>query len=344
MGSTLLVTGAAGFIGSNLVEIALQQGRRVIAYDALTYAGHLENLESVASHPDFKFVHADIRDQKRFSEVLVGEGVDQIAHLAAESHVDRSITGPAEFIDTNVNGTFALLSAAKDYFESLDSARKARFRFLHVSTDEVFGSLGETGYFSESTPYAPNSPYSASKAASDHLARAWFHTYGLPVVITNCSNNYGPRQFPEKLIPLMIQNGLAGRKLPVYGKGENVRDWIHVRDHARGLLLALDQGRIGESYCFGGRSERRNVDVVHAIVSVLDRIRPLPGGQNRTNLIEFVTDRLGHDFRYAIDDAKAERELGFQREFSSFEAGLEDTLAWYLANSRWLAKVSDSIE
>ena len=333
------MTGAAGFIGSNFVEIALEDGHRVVGFDALTYAGHRENLEEFESNPNFHFIHANILDSARVSAALREHGVTHIAHFAAESHVDKSITGPGAFIETNVNGTFSLLTAARTYFESLSPPAKKDFRFLHVSTDEVFGTLGPTGKFSETTPYAPNSPYSASKAASDLLVRAWFHTYGLPTIVTNCSNNYGPKQFPEKLIPHMIFCALQGKESPVYGRGENIRDWIHVKDHARGVLLALTAGVPGETYCFGGNSERTNLDVVRALCAELDEARPLKP-RRYEDLIRFVTDRPGHDFRYAIDDSKAQRELGFIREYSRFEDGLQETLRWYLSNLEWSMKVT----
>ncbi|MBU6154712.1 MAG: dTDP-glucose 4,6-dehydratase [Bdellovibrionales bacterium] len=335
---TILVTGAAGFIGSNFVEIALSAGHRVIGYDALTYAGHRENLEEFGTNPNFKFIHANILDTDRVLGVLKENQVDLIAHFAAESHVDKSISGPGAFIETNVNGTFSMLTAARSHYESLSSDAKKEFRFLHVSTDEVFGTLGPTGKFSETTPYAPNSPYSASKAASDLLVRAWFHTYGLPTIITNCSNNYGPKQFPEKLIPHMIFCALQGKVLPVYGKGENIRDWIHVKDHARGVLLALTKGMPGETYCFGGNSERTNLQVVHSLCAELNSVRPRKDG-GYESLIKFVTDRPGHDFRYAIDDSKAQRELGFTREYSRFEDGLRETIRWYLQNLEWSKRV-----
>ncbi|NDG85531.1 MAG: dTDP-glucose 4,6-dehydratase, partial [Proteobacteria bacterium] len=308
---SILVTGAAGFIGSNFVEIALAAGHKIVGYDALTYAGHRENVEEFEKNPHFAFVHGNILDQELFLKTLKTHSIDLVAHFAAESHVDKSITGPGAFIETNVNGTFSLLTAARAYYEGLAGAKKDGFRFLHVSTDEVFGELGPTGKFSETTPYAPNSPYSASKAASDLLVRAWHHTYGLPTIITNCSNNYGPRQFPEKLIPHMIFCALQGKPLPVYGKGENIRDWIHVKDHARGVLLALEKGRVGDTFCFGGNSERKNLEVVHALCAALDELRPRAGGKSYRELITFVTDRPGHDFRYAIDDSKAQRELGY---------------------------------
>jgi dTDP-glucose 4,6-dehydratase len=337
---TIIVTGAAGFIGSNFVEIALRKGYKVIGYDALTYAGHLENIQEFESNPNFKFIHANILDDVTFEKALREHQVNLLAHFAAESHVDKSISGPGAFIETNVNGTFSLLSATRAYYESLTGEAKASFRFLHVSTDEVFGTLGSTGKFTETTPYQPNSPYSASKAASDLLVRAWFHTYQLPTIITNCSNNYGPKQFPEKLIPHMVFCALQGKPLPVYGKGENIRDWIQVKDHASGVLLALEKGVPGETYCFGGNSERTNLDVVHSLCDILDELRPKTNGASYREQIAFVTDRPGHDFRYAIDDSKAQKELGFTRKFMKFEDGLKETISWYLANMGWSKKVT----
>jgi dTDP-glucose 4,6-dehydratase len=337
---TLIVTGAAGFIGSNFTHIALEAGYRVVGYDALTYAGHLENLEAFRANPNFAFIHADIRDTERFQKALAEHQATGVVHFAAESHVDKSITGPGAFIETNVNGTFSLLTAARAYYEGLAPESKRGFRFLHVSTDEVFGTLGSTGKFTETTPYAPNSPYSASKAASDLLVRAWFHTYGLPTLITNCSNNYGPNQFPEKLIPHMIFCALQGKPLPVYGKGENIRDWIHVRDHARGVMLALEKGRIGETYCLGGNSERTNLEVVRAICGLLDELKPAASGKPYADQIAFVTDRPGHDFRYAIDDTKAQKELGFTRQYARFEDGLRETIRWYLEHLEWSQRVT----
>lgn len=333
---TILVTGGAGFIGSSFVEQAVANGDQVVVLDALTYAGHLENLEHLEGK--FKFVEGNICDSKVVNDLMSSNHFDAVINFAAESHVDRSITHAADFVITNVMGVFNLLQSALSAWEKMDSARKAAFRFVQVSTDEVYGTLGDTGYFSEETPYAPNSPYSASKASGDHLARAWFHTYGLPTIITNCSNNYGPRQFPEKLIPHMINCALAGKPLPVYGNGKNVRDWIHVSDHARGVRLAMDSGRPGEKYCFGGRSERQNLDVVHAICAEIDRVRPKKSGSYRDQ-ISFVEDRKGHDWRYAIDDAKAERELGFERQFPKFEDGLKHTVDWYLQNEKWISDV-----
>ena len=304
---SFLVTGGAGFIGSHLVERALDAGHDVVVLDALTYAGRRSNVDRRA-----RFVEGDIRDGALVLKLLHEHRVDACLNLAAESHVDRSITGPAKFIETNVVGTLILLNACLEYFAALSADRKARFRYLQVSTNEVFGSLGPMGRFDETSRYEPNSPYSASKAGADHLVRAWRHTYGLPVLTTNCSNNYGPRQFPEKLIPVIISAALADKPLPVYGDGGNVRDWIHVQDHCAGLLLALERGRIGATYCFGGSAERSNLELVRSICGELDRLRPRSDGRPHESRIEFVTDRPGHDRRYAIDDSRAQRESGFR--------------------------------
>ena len=336
--STILVTGAAGFIGSNFVEIAVREGRKVIVLDSLTYAGHRENLEGISGPGSCELVVGDIRDPKLTGELLARYSVDALLNFAAESHVDRSIMGPAAFIETNILGTYQLLTQALDYWKKLPEGKRSAFRYLQVSTDEVYGTLGDTGKFSETTPYAPNSPYSASKASADLLVRAWHHTYGLPTLTTNCSNNYGPKQYPEKLIPHMIHCALVGKPLPVYGEGTNVRDWIHVKDHSRGILDALDKGTPGQTYCFGGNAERKNLDVVRAICAELDRVRPRADKKSYSEQIAFVTDRLGHDWRYAIDDSLAQRELGFKREFT-FESGLKDTIHWYLENADWQAAV-----
>lgn len=340
MKKTLIVTGGAGFIGSQFLRTALAAGYRVVCYDALTYAGHLGNIADLQSLSDFNFVQGNICDSESVWNALSKFQPEGIIHFAAESHVDNSISSPRAFLDTNILGTFTLLESWRKYVKeaSPDTGRK---RFLHVSTDEVFGALGSTGRFSENTAYAPNSPYSASKAGSDHIARAWHHTYGLDIVITNCSNNYGPRQFPEKLIPRMILNGLRGLPLPVYGTGENIRDWIHVEDHCDGVLAAYEKGRSGESYCLGGNSERRNLHVVEEICRQLDKLSPRPDGHSYGKQIEFVEDRLGHDFRYAIDDAKASEELLFRRRHSSFEEGLNATIRWYLDNPQWLKSIEE---
>ncbi len=326
----ILVTGGAGFIGSAVVRRAIAQGHAVVNLDALTYAACLENVASVADHPDYAFEHADIRDRAALDRILATHAPDAVMHLAAESHVDRSIDGPGAFIETNVNGTYNLLEAARHYWE--ERGRPEGFRFHHVSTDEVYGSLGAEGKFTEDTPYAPNSPYSASKAASDHLVRAWHETYGLPVVMTNCSNNYGPFHFPEKLIPVVILQALAGNPIPIYGTGENVRDWLYVEDHAEALLLVLEKGTVGRSYNIGGENEASNLDLVRRLCEILDEKRP--GGAPHRNLITFVEDRPGHDLRYAIDPARIRRELGW-RPSVTLDEGLRRTVDWYLANESW---------
>jgi dTDP-glucose 4,6-dehydratase len=329
----VIVTGGAGFIGSAVVRhLVLEKGDEVLNVDALTYAGYLPSLSAVEGKANYRFLHANICDRAAMEKAIANFRPDRIMHLAAESHVDRSITGAADFVQTNVVGTFTLLEAARDFWSGLDAAAKDSFRFLHVSTDEVYGSLGDEGLFTEETPYDPSSPYSASKASSDHLAVAWQRTYGLPVVVSNCSNNYGPYHFPEKLIPLTILNALAGERLPVYGKGENVRDWLYVEDHARALDLIAERGRIGETYNVGGRNERRNIDVVRRICNVLDELAP--SNRPREELIEFVTDRPGHDARYAIDATKLETELGW-RAHENFDTGIEKTVRWYLDNDWW---------
>ena len=329
----VIVTGGAGFIGSALVRhLVLEKGYEVLNIDALTYAGNRASLHLVEGKPNYRFLKANICDRSVMEDLFREFRPDRIMHLAAESHVDRSITGAADFIETNVVGTFTLLETARGYWSALQGPEKDAFRFLHVSTDEVYGSLGDDGLFTEETPYDPSSPYSASKASSDHLAKAWQRTYGLPVVVSNCSNNYGPYHFPEKLIPLTILNALAGEKLPVYGKGENVRDWLYVDDHARALDLIAERGRVGETYNVGGRNERRNIDVVRRICEVLDRLAPADGP--REELIEFVTDRPGHDARYAIDASKLEDELGW-RARENFDTGFEKTVSWYLDIEWW---------
>jgi dTDP-glucose 4,6-dehydratase len=331
----VLVTGGAGFIGFNFVRdlLAADPEAEVIVLDKLTYAGNLMSLAELADEPRLRFVRADIADRSIVRDLLERDAPEAIVHFAAESHVDRSIDGPAAFITTNVVGTFELLDELRAHL-TRHPERKGRVRFLHVSTDEVFGALGPTGAFTETTAYAPRSPYAASKAASDHLVSAYFHTYGVPVVTTNCSNNYGPYQFPEKLIPLVIANGLAGQPLPVYGAGQNVRDWIHVSDHCAALRCVLDRGRLGETYLIGARSERKNLDVVGTICDVLDELAPRADRTSHRALITFVTDRLGHDFRYAIDPTRIETELGW-RPRTSFEDGIRSTIAWYIAHRAW---------
>ena len=332
----LLVTGGAGFIGSAVVRRAVADGDAVVNLDALTYAACLDNVASVADDPLYAFEHADIRDRAALDRILAAHAPDAILHLAAESHVDRSIDGPGAFIETNVTGTYTLLEAARAYWTG--RGRPDAFRFHHVSTDEVYGTLGATGAFTEDTPYAPNSPYSASKAASDHLVRAWGETYGLPVIVTNCSNNYGPFHFPEKLIPVVILKALAGEAIPVYGAGENVRDWLYVEDHADALLTVLRQGAVGRSYNIGGENEARNIDLVRMICALLDDRRP--DGAPHDRLIEFVTDRPGHDLRYAIDPTRIRTELGW-RPSVTLEQGLARTVDWFLANEPWWRALQD---
>jgi dTDP-glucose 4,6-dehydratase len=337
----IIVTGGAGFIGSAVVRALIAGGADdVVNLDLLTYAGNLESLAAASASPRYKFVQLDICDQAGMTALLDAEKPDAIMHLAAESHVDRSIDGPLAFVKTNVLGTCVLLNAALSYWRGLDPARRAKFRFLHISTDEVFGSLGESGLFCEDSPYAPNSPYSASKAGSDHLVRAWHHTYGFPALITNCSNNYGPCQFPEKLIPLIILRGLAGQPMPVYGKGENIRDWLYVEDHARGLISVLHRGRPGDVYNIGGNAEQRNIDVVRAVCGLLDRMHPASAPHE--SLINFVTDRPGHDLRYAIDSSKIRGELGWKPQ-ENFESGLEKTVRWYLDNRAWWERILSGV-
>jgi dTDP-glucose 4,6-dehydratase len=332
----LLVTGGAGFIGSAVVRLCVRAGHAVVNLDALTYAACLDNVAGVAGMPGYTFVEADIRDAAALGRVFAQHAPDAVMHLAAESHVDRSIDGPAAFIDTNIKGTYTLLEAARSFWQG--QGRPADFRFHHISTDEVFGSLGTTGLFSEETAYDPRSPYAASKAASDHLVRAWHETYGLPVVLSNCSNNYGPFHFPEKLIPVVILNALAGRDIPIYGTGQNVRDWLYVEDHAEALLCVLQQGRVGRSYNIGGNNEVKNIDLVHMICAILDRKRP--GGTPYADLISFVTDRPGHDARYAIDASRIRDELGWQPSVT-LEQGLEKTVQWYLDNEAWWRALQD---
>ncbi len=341
MKQRFLITGGAGFIGSAVARRLIQESQNeVIVLDALTYAGNLDNLAPIAGNARFHFVKADIRDHMAVQAVLEKYRPTILMHLAAESHVDRSIDGPTAFIDTNIVGTCCLLQEALRYWRSLSSDAAEAFRFHHISTDEVFGSLGATGFFSEKTAYDPRSPYSASKASSDHLVRAWHHTYGLPIVLTNCSNNYGPYHFPEKLIPLMILNALEGKPLPVYGAGENVRDWLYVDDHAEALILVAEKAQVGSTYAIGGHNERRNIDVVRQVCALLDRLSPNADLGPREKLITFVTDRPGHDARYAIDASKIERDLGWKPK-ESFESGLEKTVLWYLSNRIWWERVRD---
>ena len=327
----LLVTGGAGFIGSAVVRLAIARGHQVVNVDALTYAACLENVASVGNSPNYRFDQADIRDRAALTRILAEHRPDAVMHLAAESHVDRSIDGPGDFISTNVTGTYELLEATRAYWTA--QGRPDSFRFHHISTDEVFGSLGPDGQFTETTPYDPRSPYSASKAASDHLVRAWHHTYGLPVVLTNCSNNYGPFHFPEKLIPVVILNALAGKPLPIYGDGSNVRDWLYVEDHADALLLVVQKGEVGRSYNIGGENERSNLQLVRTLCTILDELAPKPQG-TYADQITFVPDRPGHDARYAIDPSRIRDELGW-RPSVTVEEGLRRTVAWYLANESW---------
>lgn len=335
---TWLVTGGAGFIGGNFVLDAVRSGVRVVNLDALTYAGNLDTLATAANDPNHVFIHGDIGDRALVGRLLAEHRPTGILNFAAESHVDRSIDGPAAFVQTNVVGTLALLEASRDYWRDLDAEGRQAFRFLQVSTDEVFGSLGATGAFSEVAPYAPNSPYAATKAAADHLVRAFHRTYGLPVLTTHCGNNYGPYQFPEKLIPLTIAKALAGATLPVYGDGRHVRDWLHVGDHCRALRAVLANGRIGETYNIGGKAERRNIDVVHTICRLLDARRPRQDGTPHADRIRFVADRPGHDRRYAIDAGKLERELGWSPSHD-FDDGLAATVDWYLEHQEWVARI-----
>ena len=338
--SSWLVTGGAGFIGGNFVLDAVASGIRVVNLDALTYAGNRDTLSALDGNPNHVFVHGDIGDRALVAKLLAEHQPQAIVNFAAESHVDRSIDGPAAFVQTNVVGTLTLLENARDYWRELGGDAKSAFRFLHVSTDEVYGSLGDSGAFTEDTPYALNSPYSASKAASDHLVRAFHHTYGLPVVTTNCSNNYGPYQFPEKLIPLIIQKALSGEPLPVYGDGKNVRDWLYVKDHCTAIRRVLEAGRVGETYNVGGDAERENIAVVRVICALLDARRPLADGRAHDALITYVKDRPGHDRRYAIDASKLKRELGWAPTLG-FEQGIAQTVDWYLDNDAWVKRVLD---
>jgi dTDP-glucose 4,6-dehydratase len=338
---TIIVTGGAGFIGSNFVHnwLATCTGT-VINLDKLTYAGNLENLEQLAENPSHVFVKGDIGDSKLVSDLLANYHPNAIVNFAAESHVDRSISAPDAFIQTNVVGTFNLLQQVRSYWEGLNAEKKTAFRFLHVSTDEVYGSLDELDpAFSETTPYSPNSPYSASKAGSDHLVRAYHHTYGLPTLTTNCSNNYGPYQFPEKLIPLVVHNALNGKKIPVYGDGSNVRDWLYVKDHCQAITAVMEKGKPGEVYNIGGNSEKTNLEVVHTICSILDDLKPRDDQRPYDTLVEFVTDRPGHDQRYAIDASKIKAEIGWTPE-ETFETGIRETVQWYLDNTQWVTNVT----
>jgi dTDP-glucose 4,6-dehydratase len=338
-----LVTGGAGFIGSAVVRMIIRDtGHQALVVDKLTYAGNLDSLKPAANNPRFSFERADVADPERMRAIIQAFQPDVIMHLAAESHVDRSIDGPGEFVQTNVVGTYTLLQAALAYWRDLAPQQRETFRFHHISTDEVFGSLGAGGYFHEEYPYQPSSPYSASKAASDHFVRAWHHTYGLPTLVTNCSNNYGPYHFPEKLIPLTILNALEGKPLPVYGTGDNIRDWLYVDDHARALILVAEQGRPGATYAVGGHNERRNIDVVRDICRLVDELAPDRTVGSRENLITFVADRPGHDVRYAIDASRIERDLGWH-PIETFETGLRKTVEWYLANRDWWERVRSGV-
>jgi len=339
----ILVTGGAGFIGSAVVRhLVARTNVRVLNLDKLTYAGNLQSLLSIAANPRYQFVRGDICDRDLVDQTISAFQPDVIMHLAAESHVDRSIDGPGEFIQTNIVGTYTLLESALSYWKTLPVEKKSAFRFHHISTDEVYGTLGPTGLFTEETSYAPNSPYSASKASSDHLVRAWRETYGLPTLLTNCSNNYGPYHFPEKLIPLIILNALAGKSLPVYGKGDQIRDWLYVEDHARALCLVATQGKVGASYNIGGHNERKNIDVVLMICNILEELAPKKpvGVKQYSDLITYVTDRPGHDKRYAIDASKIQRELGW-KPLETFETGIRKTVQWYLDNQSWCKSVLD---
>jgi dTDP-glucose 4,6-dehydratase len=329
-----LITGGAGFIGSNLVRFLVGQGHEVCNVDALTYAGNPGSLSDLACHPAYRFCKFDIASSAGLSDLFSKAAPDAVLHLAAESHVDRSIDGPGQFIQTNIVGTFHLLQAALGYYRSLDPVQASRFRFLHVSTDEVFGSLGETGFFSETTPYDPRSPYSSSKAASDHLVRAWHHTYGLPIQITNCSNNYGPYQFPEKLIPVVILKCIRQEPIPVYGKGQNIRDWLHVLDHCKAIETVVTRGQVGQTYAVGGNNEMQNIDLVKKLCGIMDTLKPRSNSRPYEELITYVTDRPGHDMRYAIDASKLKRELGWEPD-SNHAKLLTETVAWYLNNASW---------
>jgi len=334
MSMRCLVTGGAGFIGSNLVRSLIAHGHHVLNLDALTYAGNLDSLRDVQEHPNYRFEQVDLVRNQELPSLLDEFQPEAVLHLAAESHVDRSIDGPGQFIQTNVVGTFQLLQACEKYWKDLPHQEKSKFRFLHVSTDEVFGSLGVEGYFTEETSYDPRSPYSASKAASDHLVRAWYHTYGLPVLVTNCSNNYGPYQFPEKFIPVVLLKCLRQEHIPVYGKGENVRDWLYVLDHCSAIEAVLERGSVGQTYAIGGNNEMRNIDLARKLCRIMDRLRPPTKVGKHEELLQFVTDRPGHDLRYAIDASKLRKELGWQPR-SDHDYLLEQTVQWYLDNAQW---------
>ena len=334
----VIVTGGAGFIGSNLVRLLLERGCEVLNIDALTYAGNIHSLDDVADLPAYRFLHADVRDAELMRRTMKEYSPDWVMHLAAESHVDRSIDDPGDFITTNVMGTFSMLQSALDCYRSLEGERKQRFRFHYISTDEVYGTLGRDGLFTEATPYSPHSPYSASKAASDHLVRAWHDTYGLPVLVTNCSNNYGPYQFPEKLIPVVILKALAGEPIPVYGKGENVRDWLYVLDHCEALFTVVSSGKPGETYNIGGNNEKTDLELVELLCSHLDELRPRADGGSYRDQITFVRDRPGHDLRYAIDASKIRRELGWEPK-QDHSSGFRKTIEWYLTHEEWWRRI-----
>lgn len=341
MKKAILVTGGAGFIGSALIRSLIENSAyQVVNIDKLTYAGNLASLKSIANHLNYNFEKVDICDKAEITRIFEHYQPIGILHLAAESHVDRSITGSKDFIETNILGTYNLLECARAYHaQQID---KTQFKFVHISTDEVFGSLGDTGYFSETTAYDPRSPYSASKASSDLLVRAWFHTYHLPIVITNCTNNYGPYHFPEKLIPLVINNALEGKDLPIYGKGDNIRDWLYVDDHAKGIILAFEKGKLGESYCIGGHNERTNIQVVETICNILDQLKPREDAKKYREQITYVSDRAGHDFRYAMDPSKIQNELGWKPQ-ETFDSGIRKTVQWYLDNQDWVDQVKSGV-
>jgi len=333
----IFVTGGAGFIGSNFIQRFISD-HKILNYDKLTYAGNINNLQDLKNNDNYSFVKGDIQDKDKINTTFDDFNPDCVINFAAESHVDRSIDGPRDFINTNINGTFELLNSSLAYYNKLENSYKNKFRFLHISTDEVYGSLGSTGKFKETTPYDPSSPYSASKASSDHLVKSWFHTYNFPVLVTNCSNNYGPYQFPEKLIPLIIINCLEHKKLPIYGKGDNVRDWIFVDDHCEGIYKVLKGGRIGETYNIGGNQEMTNLDIVKNICTILDTVKPSNNLESYKSLITFVEDRPGHDFRYAIDSSKIESELNFIPK-ETLKTGLEKTISWYIDNLDWINNI-----